>query len=54
MQKPEILADGTCVYQDDNGNDILKLKDYPVYDKDSGELIGYETVMATSPETENK
>ncbi len=44
MISPEIKSDGTYIYRDSNGSVILAVKDFPVYDKDTQEIIGYETV----------
>lgn len=43
MNSPEIICDGTYIYRDSNGSAILALKDFSVYDKDTQEIIGYET-----------
>lgn len=44
MNSPEIKSDGTYIYRDSNGSVILAVKDCPIYDKDTQEIIGYETV----------
>lgn len=44
MNSPEIKCDGTYIYRDSNGSAILALKDFSVYDRDTQEIIGYETV----------
>ncbi len=45
MNSPEIKSDGTYIYRDSNGSVILAVKDFPVYDKDTQEIICYETVV---------
>lgn len=44
MNSPEIKSDSTYIYRDSNGSVILAVKDFPIYDKDTQETIGYETV----------
>ena len=44
MNSPEIKSDGTYIYRDSNSSVILAVKDFPIYDKDTQEIIGYETV----------
>ncbi len=43
MNSPEIKSDGTYIYRDSNDSVILAVKDFSVYDKDTHEIIGYET-----------
>ena len=52
MNKPEIHPDGTYIYRDENGNVSLALKDQPILDEDTNEIIGYETLSADYIKTE--
>lgn len=42
MRNPKVKPDGTYIYRDDNGNVLLALKDQPIFDEDTNEIIGYE------------
>ena len=49
MHRPEVYPDGTYIYRDDDRNINLAVKDHPIYDEDTSEIIGYETVTADIP-----
>ena len=49
MIKPTLKSDGTFEYKDSNGNISLVLKDQPIFDEGTNEIIGYETVCVNIP-----
>lgn len=49
MHKPEVYSDGTYIYRDEDGNILLAVNDHPIYDEETSEIIGYETVSADIP-----
>ena len=54
MNNPEIKSDSTHIYRDSNGSVILAVKDFAIYDKDTQEIIGYETVCTNYKAKEQK
>jgi hypothetical protein len=44
MLNRKTSLDGSISYYDEDGNIILSVKDYPIIDYETHEIIGYETV----------
>lgn len=53
MSNLELKPDGTFVYYDSDGNTLLSVKDSPIYDADTSEIVGYETISAKPAENES-